>query len=245
MIKNILKYGLFIAVFFYRCSNMELAGDLSDIPFPRTSGIIPLASNTQWVFSHASYDSSGNLVSQNQDLDLSIDRVYGYTDTGLILITQQNAMEKFQLYVYEYEWESLGEGLLISYRDQNVIPKGIYIHGEYEGQDTTLYPNPILWLKYPGSIGEKWQKIDPDTTDTIPTWYEITDTNTNFYIPTQQNNSSSPLEFLSCYVYKETRADTISYYYYNSNYGSVGFVQYVKGVMRRTFILKSYFTPSS
>ena len=222
------------------CASPELADTGIDIPYPRTPGIIPLAVNSSWLFAHSSYDSLGNIVSEDQSLHLNIDRVYGYeNDSTLTLITELNVLEKFPLYIYEYEWEFLSKGLLISYRDQNVDTNGIYIHGEYVGEDKTLYRKPLLWLKYPASPGESWLLFSADTSDTMPSLYEVIDTSAEFYVPSQQQGLSA-LDFLSCYLYKETKGDTVSFYYYNDQFGSVGFLRYIKGILRRSYILRSF-----
>lgn len=221
-------------------SPMITGGEGTDIPYPRTPAIIPLAVNNRWIFTHSSYDSLGNLMSQDQNLHVSIDRVYGYNyGSDLVLITESNVSEKFPLYIYEYEWEFLNKGLLISYRDQNVDTNGMYIHGEYVGEVKTLYREPLLWLKYPASTGESWLVYSADTSDTVPALYELIDTCAKFYIPSQQEGLSA-LDFLSCYLYKETKGDTVSFYYYNDQLGSVGFLRYIKGILRRSYILNSF-----
>ncbi len=211
------------------------------IPLPRTPSIIPLSAESEWLFSHTIHDSA---TPETADLHCAIDRVYGMVDdTTLVLITQVNLDQKFLLYIYEYEWESFGHGLLVSYRDQNVDTTGIYIHGEYSGEVKTLYPTPILWLKYPAAIGDSWFLDSPDSTDTILPYYEIVDTSAVFSIPAQQKGTLSPLEFVYCYLYRKTISDTISYFYYTPQYGSVGFLEYVSGILNRTYLLKQYSPP--
>ncbi len=213
----------------------------SGIPLPRTPSIIPLAAGTEWIYSHTTHDS---LPNDTAELNYAIDRVYGLADdTTLILITEINVNQKFLLYVYEYEWEMNGYGLLLSYRDQHVDTTGIYIHGEYSGEIKTLYPKPILWLRYPAAVGNTWFQSSSDTTDTLRPFYEVIDTSAVMSIPTQQTKSMTPLEFVYCYLYRKTIADTVSYFYYTPSYGSVGSLEYVSGTLNRSSLLKTYSLP--
>ncbi len=237
----IIRYFIFPALVLCSCGTADLMDTGGEIPYPRTPGIIPLAVHSRWTFSHTAHDSSGNVTA---DLHCEIGRVYGLDyDTLLTLITDYNFEQKFQLYLYEFEWEDLDSGILISYRDHNVDTTGIYIHGEYYGEKKTLYKKAILWLKYPAVIGDTWNLASPDSTDPLLSRYEVIDTNIAFSIPAQEINSLSPVEFVQCYLYKRTRADTVSYHYYTPQYGSVGFLEYINGVLRRTYLLKGYRTP--
>lgn len=213
------------------------------IPYPRESSIIPLGVNSHWLFSHTSYDSLGKIQSSQQDLELAIDRMYGMiNDSTLVLIVDSNAHKKYPLLVFEYEWESLKEGLLIAFCDKKVDTNGIYIVGEYIGEKRNIYKTKKLWLQYPSKQGNIWKMYSNDTTDTHAVIYELLDTGAIFSIPSQSPNSASPLNFLECYLYKESKGDTVNYFYYHNQFGSVGFLQYQNNVLRRSYILKEYFS---
>lgn len=222
------------------CNAMPAGGSSDEIPYPRIPSIIPLMVNSRWYFSHTAYDSLGNLTASDQSLGLHIDRVFGMDNNQtLTLITEKNWNLKFPVYVYEYEWEELNEGLLISYLDKQVDTFGIYRCGEYVGEDRIVYKKPILWLKYPASPGDTWFVFSPDSTDTTRSYFTLIDTSAQLGIPSQSTNST-PLEFISCHVYQETKGDVASYYYFNYKYGSVSFLRYINGVLRRTYIIEKY-----
>lgn len=233
----LLLYPLILTI---SCSNAFMDSGTDSIPYPRSPGIIPLTPYSQRTFSHTVHDSAGNITA---DILCSTGREYGViNDTTLIPITPDNTDQKFLLYLYEYEWNNLNSGLLISSRDTFVDTCGIYIHGEYWGETKTLYRKPVLWYKYPGSIGDIWHRETVDTTDTTLIRYEILDTAALFAIPSQKQNNVSPIEAVVCYLYMETRESTISYYYFTPLYGLVGFLEYTAGDLKRTIILKQYST---
>ncbi len=238
-----IKIGIYIllalATVLCSCSTMVDAVSGGDIiPYPRTPGIIPLDAFSQLVYSHTAHDTSGNSTA---DLHCAIGAVYGLDfDTLLTPITEKNFEQNFQLYLYEYEWEDLDSGILVSYRERNVDTTGIYIHGEYFGAQITLYKKPILWLKYPAAIGDTWYRASPDSTDTLLPRYEVLDTSAVFSIPCQEEDAMSPVECVQCYLYKRTEADTVGYYYYTRQYGLVGYLEYIHSILRRTVLLKSY-----
>jgi hypothetical protein len=238
----IMHYLIFPALVLCLCIQKSGLMDIGEgIPYPRTSSIIPLTAYSQWVYSHTAHDSAGSVTA---DLHCEIGRVYGLEyDTVLTPITEFNVEQKFTLYVYEHEWEDLASGILISYRDKNVDTTGIYIHGEYAGEKKTLYRKPILWLKYPAAVGDIWYRASPDSTDTLLPRYEVLDTNVVFSIPSQEEDLMSPVEFVHCHLYKSIKGDTVNYYHYTPQYGLVGFLEYINGILKRTCLLKSYRAP--
>ncbi len=232
---------LFCLMMGISCSGM-VAGSEDEtsgiIPYPKVPSIVPLAKGNHYFYEHTTYNSSGEIIKKGE-LSLKTDRVYGLKDdSALILLTQYNYNLKFIEYVFEYEWNNSSMGNLISYRDTNVDTLGIYFRGEYQGENRTLYKAPILWLKYPGKKGDTWQRKKSDSTIIF---CELVDTNATMYIPTNKNFNISGLEFLSCYLYKEINGNITSYYYYNTGYGQVGFLEYIDDILNRTVFLKNYF----
>lgn len=219
--------------------------DINKIPFPRTPSIIPMAIDNKWLFSNSSYDSLGNILDSDKELNLCIGRVYGLThDSTLELITYLNSGFKFPLYVYEYEWESLKEGLLISYCDKNVDTNGVYIIGEYQGEYKTLFKNKKLWLKYPGKPGDKWVFYTHNSNYNDSVSFELLDTSADYYIPSCNENNVNPIDFLECYLYKKIHGDTVGYYYFHKNIGSVGYLQYISNTIHRSYILREKHFPN-
>lgn len=218
------------------CSNPADMGKTGIGPgYPEMSPI-PLVRNSEWIFIDTEYDSLGN-IRYTDSLILEIGRKYGLTDSSLVEITQANENIKFPEYLYEHEWNKKGEGLLILYRDEKEsdIP-GLYIAGEFTGEEKPLYDSVLLWLASPVKNVYIWEIPMPDDTVT----QEVVSTDTLFYYLKAENNSILPIQFCNCLLYRTTKNNNVRYYYYSYHIGLVGFMEYEAGILRRTLILESF-----
>lgn len=246
--KIALEYVVLIALVLEQgCSmnTMSLAGAGSPQtpPFPKTQSILPLAVSNQWIFSYTAYDSTtGAMISPNRvDLHLGITGGYGLkNDTQLVRLTWYNQSDSYSAYAYQFEWEQSNHGYLVVYRDlYPLASRGLYIIGEYQDSTPQLYPQEKLWLAYPADSGRTWQlNLDSanDSTQTIT--MEVLSTHASFYCA--DSSSGTALSFCDCIVYKETDANSVSYYYYNEKIGPIGYLQYVNGKLSVTYLLTSY-----
>lgn len=227
------------------CSMSKMAGPggVSDPIFPRTPSIMPLAKGNTWIFSTTWYDTLGKKIYPNMvDLHISINAQYGLADdTTIVLLDWNNSGTKFTGYVYQYEMEERGKGYLLIYRDLYPLEvRGLYVLGEYNDTATRLYPKEQLWLAYPADSGKKWDyQSDPFKDTNIVCSMELMSNHAKFY--RLSDSAMTGVSFSdSCYLYKETQYDTVSYYYYDRNIGNLGYVQYVKGLLRKTLLLRSF-----
>ncbi len=223
------------------------ANSVEKPPFPRTKSILPLALGNRWVFSYTEYDSLGRIINPGGkavDLHLSISGGYGLIDDStLVPVNFDNYRDTFPTYVYQFEWEEKDSGILVVYRDlyslQTPPERGLYIIGKYENGNPRLYPSEKLWLAYPADSGKTWQYNLDSAGDSSKTSYmELISTKGRFYFP--DANSMTALTFCDCCVYKETNGNSVYYYYYNEHIGQVGYLEYVNGTLRVTYLLKSY-----
>jgi len=221
------------------------AGSIDKPPFPRTKSILPLALDNRWVYSYTEYDSMGNkIIPNNVDLHLSVSEGYGLVgDSVLMKITYANYNTVFSAYVYQYEWEKQKQGYqqngyLIVYRDLYPLAKrGLYVVGQYRDGVAVLYPSEKLWLAYPADSGKTWQ-FPLDSAESAFSTIELLSTHARFYC--SDASSMTALAFYDCYLYKETNRDTTYYYYFNEHVGQLGYMEYVNGRLRVTYLLKSY-----
>jgi hypothetical protein len=221
--------------------------------FPRTGSILPLQKNNTWEYSYTAYDTLGRKILPNRlGLHFSIPAQYGIqNDSELVLLTSNNYHTSFQAYAYQYEMENRGAGYLVVYRDLYPLAfRGLYIIGEYD--DTVIHPygHEQLWLAFPADSGKTWSfKTDPLNDTTLEDTMEVVSANARFYAP-DGSRMSGIGTFDSCYLYKQRNGSSVSYYYYNKNVGCLGYQRYVKGMMRESYILKSFsaeqvFTPAA
>jgi hypothetical protein len=243
----ILKWMLpLILALWAGCSlNAPMAGSGTDIgkpPFPRTKSILPLAINNSWIFSYTEYNSLGRkLIPNDINLHLSITGEYGLTlDNTLVPMNTTNYNDVFSAYAYKFEWEAPDSGYLVVYHDLYPLPKrGLYIIGEYAGGVMRLYPSEKLWLAYPADSGKTWEyNLDSAGDSSKTSTMELLSTHERFYFP--NTGSMAALSFCDCYLYKKTNGNSVSYYYYNQNIGQLGYLEYVNGTLRVTYLLKSY-----
>jgi hypothetical protein len=210
-----------------------------DPPLPRVASILPLEKGNQWTYSDTRYNVAGDVLGSRDQLDLEIARVYGRSGMKLIKLEWAYS-DTFDEYVYAYEWEQTNRGHLVAYRDLDVAQKGVYIIGEYQNASARLYASARLWLAYPADVGTNYQVLLPDTADTVPFTMEIVSTDALFYCPLGGSEHVSAARFYDCYLYKQTKGNAVSYYYYNSEVGAVGYLRYEDGVLLRTYILTSF-----
>jgi len=232
------------AALMVRCAmNPALSGISPQDPiFPRTSSILPLAKNNQWIYSYTAYDSTGNKILPDRlPLHIGINAQYGIqNDSELVLLTKDNYSSTFQGYAYHYEMEDRGFGFLVVYRDlYPLATRGLYIIGEYRDTVVQKYSSEQYWLAYPADSGKTWSfKTDPLTDTTLEDTMEVMSTNARFYIPDPSSMTGIAV-YDSCYLYKQKNASNVSYYYYNKNIGCLGYQHYIGGILRETYILTS------
>jgi hypothetical protein len=219
---------------------MDTGGSPQDPPLPRTPSILPLQRGNRWVYSDTHYGATGNNIISREELNLEIPGVFGLSNGVLVELDPWGFRDTFPEYVYKYEWEQTDSGYLLSYRDLNVAARGVYIVGEYNRTAETLYASPILWLAYPADSGSTWEYLMPGSSDTIATRMEVLSTNAQFYFPDTTMPNLSAARFFKCCLYKQSKDNAVSYYYYHESVGALGYLRYVDGALRRTYILKAF-----
>jgi hypothetical protein len=69
---------------------------------------------------------------------------------------------------------------------------------------------------------------------------EVVSTSERFYCPLAGGAGHFPLTFVDCYLYRERSGKRVSYYYYHPEYGALGYLQYVDGRLRNSYVLEEY-----
>lgn len=214
-------------------------GSPQDPPFPRTESILPLVQGNTWNYSYTKYDSNSIMIDPHRlKLEYMVTAQYGMPDdTTLVRITMQNYQTKFNTYAYQYVVEERDSGYIITYRQLYPLGKrGVYIIGYYDHGNYHLYPEEQLWLAYPANNGFSWQfSIDSAETTSM----EIISTNTQCQI--LDSTRMSGIKVIdSCYLYKQTAGEYITYYYYHTKYGALTYQKYYNDRLRVTYVLKSF-----
>jgi hypothetical protein len=238
---------LLAAVLLVSCSAKNMAGGAQGSPqdpfFPATSSILPLVKGNNWTYSYTRYDTNGNIVVPHRlDWRVAIPAQFGMqNDTTLVRLDLHNYENEFQAYAYAYERDNTGKGFLVVYRQYDLGVRGLYIIGVYDDSVIHLYPKEQPWLLYPAQSGATWQlKSDPLGDTSAVTSMELISTSARSYKP--ESGVMAGISFVdSCYCYKETRADSVSYYYYNKDIGAISYERYVGGKRFDTYILTSYY----
>ena len=102
-----------------------------------------------------------------------------------------------------------------------------------------LYPSEQLWLAYPADSGKTWTfNLDTAADSSNTSAMELVSTRARFYF--SNTASMAALTFCDCYLYKEAIGNSVFYYYYNQTIGQLGYLEYVNGTLRVTYLLKSY-----
>jgi hypothetical protein len=209
-------------------------------PVPRANSPLPLSEGNQWIYSYSDYDSAGNRIVSREPLELDMPGVYGLTGTTLTRISWQNYQTTFPSYVYEYEWEQYNEGYLLAYRN-NAAVRGLYILGQYKGTTPVLYDSAVLWLAYPAAPGKTWELTGGFAGDSAaPATMEVVSNNEPYYYIDVNASGPSKLKFFECYLYKESIGDSVTFYYYHEDVGALGYLMYVGGKLRQTYLLQSF-----
>jgi hypothetical protein len=228
-----------------RCGMNDLAGpgtSPQDPPFPRTNSIMPLVQGNTWNYSYTAYDSTGTMIVPHRlNLLYAVNAQYGMQDDStLIKITMDNYRTEFPAYAYQYEVEESDSGYLLTYRQYQPGERGIYIVGYYHRGAYHLYPLEQLWLAHPANTGMTWQfKSDPLGDTSITVAMEVVSANTSCSFPDPASVSGIRVVD-SCYLYKEMSGDLTSFYYYHEKFGAIAYQGYYKGILRTTYILKSF-----
>lgn len=217
------------------CSNLPNAaiGNI-EIPYPKTNGIIPLAFDNNWTYTHTLFDSAGNRCGKQNQLSLSIGNVYQRVGDSLQLrVSYTN--DTVIPYCYEYKYDVQDTGLLLMNRTKGTALRGTYIIGKYTSTKKLLCNEPVLWLKYPADSGEKWTVIIENDTQEIQV---MSIHATCYYV--NNDVSVSPISFMpGCYVYKSEKGFRSTWMYFHESIGMLGFLEYEKGVLRRNGLLNS------
>jgi hypothetical protein len=247
MIKRLLLFSPWALIgmltLFSGCASPTATNDgLTDPPYPRAKSVIPLSPGNRWTFLHTAFDTGGLTNPVQGDISLALSRVYGLqNDTLLVPIHPNIGTLKFTEYVFEHEWNELKEGLLISYRDKNIDTSGVYIRGLYAGENRTLYRKPLLWLAYPAKPHTQWTVKNASSSDTATSLFEIIDTCATLSIPETQHPNMVCTKFVTCYLYRETKGSVTNYLYFSRNIGSVAYISYHGGILRRSYLIKNYY----
>ncbi len=236
----IIEIGLILSVIIIcGCSNVsDMAPGSLDIPYPKTNGIIPLAFENQWVYTHTSFDSTGNRSGEQYKLLLSIGKVYRRVGDTLLLC-DPFIRDTMDSYYYEYKYDAQDTGLLIMNRTTGNTTRGTFIHGKYTRKQRMLFKEPVLWLKYPADSGDKWTVTLENENDTQQIQVMSTSA-TCYYVNNKQ--SVTPLAFRNgCYLYKVEKGIRTTWLYYHETIGMLAFLEYEKGVLRRNGLLNSMY----
>jgi len=208
-----------------------------DPPIPPLASIIPLALGNQWTFHSYLFDTEGGAYDSVSELKLSVPFALGLqSDSTAVLINWYNYDAYYIDYYYAYAWGGQTRNYLLSFRETDSPVRGVYMAGWYDQVDTVLYPSPILWLEYPADPGATWQV----TIDSVTTTMTLVATDTVLYFPNRLAGTASPVTFLPCYLYRQERGDTASYYFYNREYGPSGYQRYAGGELIRSYILTGF-----
>lgn len=186
----------------------------------------------------------GTKVRSRNDLDLRMPLAYGVThDDSLVPIFTSTYYSTgwdydtsdFREYVYQYEWEDTDSGVLVTYRDLHVTP-GVYIVGEFVGNDASLRDTPVLWLAYPATEGHS-TVLSRDTATGDSVTIAVMGTSQAFY---HKSDGPLPIRYYDCYLYRETTGESEIYYYYHPSFGALGYLRYNSGKLRTSYILESF-----
>jgi hypothetical protein len=238
-IVHCLVTGMLLSII--HCSMAPMTGDGGSEypPFPRTESILPLVQGNTWNYSYTAYDSNGKMINPHRlDFGYMITTQYGMPDdTTLVRITMENYQTKFNVYAYQYVDTVRDSGYLLTYHELYPLGKrGVYKIGYYDHGKCHLYPEEQLWLAYPATNGFSWQcSIDSAETTSM----EIISTDARCEILDSTRMSGIKVVD-SCYLYKQTAGEYISYYYYHPNYGALAYQQYYNDRLRVTYVLKSF-----
>mgnify|MGYP000732581533 CR=1 FL=1 len=227
------------------CANkgmdVNAPGTPQDPPLPRTPSILPLGRGYRWAYSYSDYDSTGAAVRSREELNLEIGNVYGVSGGRLTLLESSAYRDTFEYYAYEYEWENANEGFIVAYRDLHIDTPGLYILGEYNAGSRTLYSSPLLWLAYPSQPGASWTLAIPDSAGADTVTMTLVDTRAAFYAAETGLSDMAAVRFYErCCLYRQAAGSSESWYYYNDEVGCVGYLNYIDGKLRRSYILQSF-----
>jgi hypothetical protein len=228
---------LWIVIIITGCSGPSLQGiGSAEIPFPKTNGIIPLAFENHWVYSHTSFDSNGNRSGEQYNLELSIGTIYQKSGDSL-QPRDPLVSTTVEPFCYEYKYDSQDTGLLLMNRTNGNAIRGTFILGTYTKAQKILFREPVLWLKYPADSGDKWTVTLKNGNDTQ--LIQVMSTSATYYFVNNEK-SVSPLSFLSgCYLYKVEKDSSCTWMYYHESIGMIAFLEYANGKLRRNGLLKS------
>jgi hypothetical protein len=227
---------LLIVVMLFGCSDLMNPAGSTDIPFPKTNGIIPLAFENQWTYTYTSFDSTGNRSGEQYNLVLSIGKVYQRVGDSLQL-RDPFKRDTTDPYCYEYKYDAQDTGLLLMNKTIGNVTRGTFIYGKYSKKQQMLFNEPVLWLKYPADSGDKWTVTFENENDTQ--LIQVMSTSTTYYYVNNEQ-SVSPLAFKDgCYLYKVEKGIRTTLLYYHETIGMLAFLEYEKGVLRRNGLLSS------
>ncbi|NLE01899.1 MAG: hypothetical protein GX640_18695 [Fibrobacter sp.] len=205
----------------------------------RIHSIIPLQRVSIWDYEAHLYGSSGELIPSENIITLSIDNAWVLKEDGTLEYSTFDEQSNSNNICFSYKWQNQENGLIVQYKSTGI--PGIYIIGTYTFNSKVIFPVPKLWLAYPADQGFTYTlSLDSDTDSSRFIKMEVASVKDTFCLSDFNVQSISGLTFLECYLYKESISDTIYYYYYNPEYGALGFQQIYRNQLRKSYILRSF-----
>jgi hypothetical protein len=228
------------------CGALSMAGCLADAspdgaglpqdpPVPRIPCIIPLGLGNEWTFHDVLHDTGTGIGNVTVEQDLSIPRAYGLRmSAGVERISWVNEQEDFAEYYYAYHWTGQANAPLLTFR-QDATPPGVYVAGTVRMSDDSvaMLDTAKFWLAYPGTAGAAWQT----TLDGRAFDMGLVSTDTVLYYLNRRGGGLSPVDTAHCYLYRQQAGDSTAYYFYNRAIGPLGYQQYVRGTLTRSYLL--------
>jgi hypothetical protein len=217
------------------------AGSPQNPPLPKTESILPLEIGNLWVYTNMVYDTDGNTLYDRYSLELKIPYAFGISGQALTQISWDNYGNSFDEVAYAFDWDQNGHGYLVAHRGANVPQHGVYVIGKFSGTSGFLYDSARLWLAYPASVGYSYiLNLDSAGDTTGQSYMEVVSVNEPYYFADSASGQASPLTFVNCYLYKEQYGDTISYYWYNKDWGAVAYQKMYHGRKINTYMLRAF-----
>lgn len=204
-------------------ADMEGQVDPGD-PFPKPIGetLIPFKEDFNATFRYTGFDATGALTEKD--------------DLSLHVMSKGKGM-------LGYAFEDDSQGLLLAFRTFTGNPDstGIWIMGTYRDSVWDLDSIPVLWLPHYPRMGVSWE-ISPGRKT------ELVDADTTFWTETlfpHDGDEKAPARLgfqrQPTTLFRETKADTVTYYHFRKGVGCVGFERTAGGKLIATGSLYQFF----
>jgi hypothetical protein len=218
-------------------ASSDQAGLPQDPPVPRIPCIIPLGLGNEWTFHDVLHDTGTGIGDVVAVQYLSIPRAYGLRfGIGVERVSWVNEHEIFAEYYYAYHWTGQAAAPLLTFRPE-ATPPGVYVAGTVRMSDDSIamLDTAMFWLAYPGTAGATWQTTLEGRTHSMG----LISTDTLLYYVNRGSGGHSPIDTARCYLYRQQSGDSTAYYFYNRAIGPLGYQQYVRGALTRSYLLTS------